>query len=430
MHAKRLKALAKNLYSATRRNEIGLVKEILNNNDDNMEFVNIKGQAFKDGVINTPLHVASSSGYIDILKLLVRKAKANPDVKDSQGHTPSYLAAYEGRFEVLKILVEEANSDINIRNGQYGGTVIMGAIIKNRTSIVKYLAPRVKNINERNYYGLSSLYGAAQNANLDMVKDLVLVGNADVNLKNGPFEYTVLMKAIYHEALNIVEFLIEEGGADPHIKNEKGQDALFLAASMGNTAIVRYLVTHAKVNVNRKDNAGSTSLYVAAKKGFLKIVKILVEHTDVYINSRNSKEHDLPLGIAADKGHSDLVVYLLNNGAQSEVNYLNLKGLSALYRAVDNNEVDVVRVLVEIGKADVELRNEDRRWTALHIAAFEGYLDMVKFLVEEAGANVTARTGDERDTAESLAENYGYQDVAQYLNSRAVNGTERQTNGD
>ncbi len=394
------------------------MRSILDSNQDNLQFVNMRVED-SSGVLNTPLDVASFRGFTEIVKLLVRKGGADPDIKDSQEYTATYGAAQEGKLEVLKILVEEANSDINIHSGPDGNTVIMAAIIREWSEIVNYLIPKVENINEKNNKGYSSLFGATENANLKSVKDLVLKGKADVNIKNGPEGWTAAMRAAQDGALNVFKFLIEEGGADPTITDDQfDQDALHIASFNGRAEIVRFLATRTKVNTNRKDKSGYTPLFAAAEKGFFAIVKILVEQADAEVNSKNGNGYDsMPLGIAAANGHSDIVKYLLNHGAKAQVNYLNLNTYSALYAAAEHDEAKVVRILIEEGNANVELRNEDQLWTTLHRAAHEGYLDIVKYLVEEAGANVSARTGDGRDTAQTLAEKNGHKNVAQYLKS-------------
>ncbi len=396
---------------------------MLNRDGNDTDYVNFKHHVFgTDGLKNTPLHVASAAGSTTIVELLVNKTNVKPDVKDSEGFTAAHRAAETGNLETLKILVEKANSDINMSNGPAGNTVIMAAINRNRTDIVTYLIPHAVNINEINYYSYTYLYEAVGKGNMKMVKDLVLRGKADVNAKNGGNGWTATMRAAEAGALNMFIFLIEEGGADPNIKDNFGYDALLHATKSNKTEIVRYLLNNTKVNVNGRSEDGDTSLYIASQYGLLEIVKLLVSHTDIEINSKNLIGYDsMPFAVAAQNGQIDVVRHLLNHGAKAQVNYLNLKKYSALQSAVVNGHEDVVKLLVETGHADVEIRNSEHQWTALQTAAYNGYLRIVKYLLEEAGANVTARTGDGRDNAESLSENNGRHDITQYLRLAARN---------
>ncbi len=410
------KALAKELLTAVTSNQISRVRSILDSNKDNLEFVDMKVEE-ATGDQNTALGVASFRGYTEIVKLLVRIAQADPDIKDSQEYTATYLAAQEGNFEIVKILVEEANSDINLPNGPDGNTAIIAGIFKGWAGIVNYLIPQVDDINKKNKRGYSPLFVAAQHSSLRIVKDLVSNSNINVNMRNGPRDWTAAMIACEKGALKTLEVLIE-GSADPTFTDKHGQSALHIATFNGRTEIIRYLSTQSGVNANEKEESGYTPLFFAAQKGFVDIVKILVEQANADVNSKNGHGIDsMPLTIASFNGHSEIVRYLLNHGAKIHVNYLLLNGYSALAGAIDEGHDDVVKILIEEGNANVELRNEDRLWTALHRAAHEGDLDIVKYLVEDAGANVSARTGDGKDTAQTLAEKNGHQNVAQYLKS-------------
>lgn len=416
---KKQKALAKELHQAAQDNDVNKVRTLLDTNSNNLEFVNMRVPD-SDGTLNTALDGASFLGFVDIVKLLVRKGRADPDIKDSQNFTATFGAAQEDNFEVVKVLVEEADSNINEPNGPLGNTVFMIAVLRNNARIVNYLIPKVSDINMKNYGGYTPLFMATENANLRVVKDLVYKGKADVDAKSGVEGYTATMFAAQEGAIKKFKFLVGEGEADLTITSddEFGQNALHIATLRGRTEIVRYLTTQARVNFDTKDKKGYTSLFAAAENGYLEIVKILVEQTNADVNSKNGLEYEsTPLMIASAHGHVDTVRYLLNHGAKLQVNHLNLKVYSALSAAVEEGHAEVAKILVEEGDANVELRHEDHLWTVLHRAAYEGYLDIVKYLVEKAGANISARTGDGRDTAQTLAEKNGHPDVAQYLKS-------------
>jgi hypothetical protein len=52
----------------------------------------------------TPLHVASSHGHLEIVKLLVEKAGAAVNIFDKEGWAPLHCACAEGHLEVIKYL--------------------------------------------------------------------------------------------------------------------------------------------------------------------------------------------------------------------------------------------------------------------------------------------------------------------------------------
>ncbi|WP_341356781.1 ankyrin repeat domain-containing protein [Rossellomorea sp. y25] len=103
------------------------------------------------------------------------------------------------------------------------------------------------------------------------------------------------------------------------------------------------------------------------------------------INRRDSKENT-PLIIAASKGHTEVVKWLLNN--YSDVNLSNRKKETALMLSIRSNYVTIVNQLLQ-KRANPNLY-DDSNLSPLLFAAKNGHLDIVKSLLEH-GANVDAR---------------------------------------
>ncbi len=409
------KELSADLYKAIEDNNVRLARSLItadNNLDVNLRVID------KDWALKTPLDVAADRGHAEMVELLVKVGKARPGIKDNYGFSPTYKAAQKGDLEVLKILVEDGRANVDVAYGIKGRTPLMEAIYKPaQPHIVNYLVPRTRNINAKNSDGYTCLFVATEGGNLEILRTLLVVGRADPDLKNGDGGWTVTMRASGLGSLSVLKTLIEEGGANPEIISDRfGKTALHYAAFNGRTAVVEYLINQARLNPIQKDENGQTPVYLAAQGGSLGVVKFLVEKVGVDINSKNGPAfNSIPLGTASGQGHDSTVRYLLNNGAKSHVNYLNLKTISPLYVAAEHGHTDVVKTLVEVGNANVEIRNTDKLWTAMHVAAYKGHLDIVQYLLLSAGANAFALTGDGRDTPLSLAEKNGQEGMVLYL---------------
>ena len=89
---------------------------------------------------------------------------------------------------------------------------------------------------------------------------------------------------------------------------------------------------------------------------------------------------------AAGKGHTEVVVELLNAGASPNVRTGD--GTTALREATVNNQEDVVRILLEHG-ADVNAKEDIFGTTCLMEAARVGSVPIVKLLLQH-GADVNA----------------------------------------
>ena len=73
----------------------------------------------------------------------------------------------------------------------------------------------------------------------------------------------------------------------------------------------------------------------------------------------------------------------------------------------------IVRLLVEVGRADVQERNSSTGWVALHEAAFRGHLESVRMLIF-LNAPIQPRT-QEDDFPRDLAHRYGKKNVVELL---------------
>jgi len=140
--------------------------------------------------------------------------------------------------------------------------------------------------------------------------------------------------------------------------------------------------------------------------GALEQVKGLVEAGAKVRGADKSGVTPLEAAIAAvpEDGNIDILKYLLENGANVDINVPNSYGETALIYAVDQHSADrnVLRILLENG-ANVE--NSDYYGNrVLWVAIFGQGLDTVKFLVEEGKANVNAKNNSGRTPLTAAAQ--------------------------
>jgi len=161
-------------------------------------------------------------------------------------------------------------------------------------------------------------------------------------------------------------------------------------------------------------------LVKAANNGDLVKVKQLVkEGADVHVVTNDRFLGAIPvLMVATQKGHRDIVQFLIENGADVNVRTTgDIEGVTALMIASGRGYLDIVKFLVENG-ADVNAavtadEVEGGTATAIMIASQEGHLDIVKFLAEK-GADVNA-TNREGKTTKDYAIKSANRQVADYI---------------
>ena len=57
----------------------------------------------------TPLHMATMSGQLDMVKFLIKKQHYDPNVVDLNGHAPLHAAAALGHLDIVNYLIDERN---------------------------------------------------------------------------------------------------------------------------------------------------------------------------------------------------------------------------------------------------------------------------------------------------------------------------------
>jgi uncharacterized protein len=160
----------------------------------------------------------------------------------------------------------------------------------------------------------------------ELIKKIILEQKVDINFQEPKYGETILMLAIYHGKYEISKLLLDLG-ADPNIHDTfKGNSAIIDAVDncvlelSNDTKLVKLLLSY-KANVNdiqtkeiAKNRAGS--VLSKAASGSINLVKLLVE-AGADVNFPNTYGNS-PLFEAAAQGRYDIVLYLLENGAEPE----------------------------------------------------------------------------------------------------------------
>ena len=191
---------------------------------------------------------------------------------------------------------------------------------------------------------------------------------------------------------DIVEFLFREGNALPYIDafGPHGYTPLHLAVRQGFAPMVELLIRYG-ANVNQVHKTSrKTPLFMACAQNNLHLCRILLEqgHADP-----NATGRFVPLVHASDKGHYEIVQYLLQQPNMDVSKAQFASRMSALHVVCKKGQLRMVRLLIEEGGANVE--QVDRHGnTALLSACLpdsKSNLDVVRYLVETAKANLHAR---------------------------------------
>eukprot|EP00752_Nemacystus_decipiens_P005730 g5185.t1 len=214
---------------------------------------------------------------------------------------------------------------------------------------------------------------------------------------------------------NLVDPLLEAGAdATASGSGEDGGTLLHAAASGGSERVVSSLLNSgAMANINAKDSKFRTPLQVAVRGGRHAAAKVLIAAgaelnstmTEAILEGHETLAHDLllagsdvsqaevcffrgtPLIFASAKGYEQLVLALLEKGADTS---LTVMGSNALHLAVRGGHLSTVKILLAAGMPVEPFDSSGK--TALHIAATceRNTTALIDTLVA-AGADVGAR---------------------------------------
>jgi ankyrin repeat protein len=198
--------------------------------------------------------------------------------------TPLFTAVRtEARNAVLKILVQDLSADVN-QADENGFTSLIGATALDQLHAMRCLVLDLEaNVDQEDHAGNSSVCTAA------------LIGN-----------------------LAALRCLVKELGTDVNHENNNGEFPFISATAASKIELVRCLVKELGVDINQSTHNGTTALTIAAGKGDLDMMRCLVKELGADVNQAT---HDgrTPLMHASFMKHEHVVVWLLKNGADSQV---------------------------------------------------------------------------------------------------------------
>lgn len=148
----------------------------------------------------TPLHMASGNGQIEVVSLLIENG-ADVNAENSYVSTPLYRAAGNGHTDVIGLLIE--NGALIEGSGEI--TPLHVAVMNCHIKAVKLLIEKGADVNAKAASGMTALHFAAQNDCVE-IAELLIENGADINAKDSGGK-TPLDNATSNE---MTELLIEK----------------------------------------------------------------------------------------------------------------------------------------------------------------------------------------------------------------------------
>ncbi|UQC84888.1 uncharacterized protein CLUP02_10384 [Colletotrichum lupini] len=197
----------------------------------------------KDNEGRTPLSHAASNGDLSILGRLLETDRVEVDSRDDAGRSPLSYAAGKGDLEIVRCLLRTGKVDADSRDRDGRTPLFYVAMASNKEAVRYFLETKRVDVNT-----------------LDVFHQSILLGMwPSYRLWEGPQFRT----AETHAALmDTTELLIELGGADPNVRDNRGRTLLWKALFHGHVELAEYLVKTGRIDgpSNFKDIAGRTPM--------------------------------------------------------------------------------------------------------------------------------------------------------------------------
>ena len=283
------------------------------------------------------LSLAANNGNPDMVKMLL-EAGAFANTVMAENESALMTASRTGVREVVSLLIE-AGANVNARESWRGQTALMWAAAEGNLEVLELLVSEGAEVSARSDKGFTPLLFAAREGETKIVQSLIASG------------------ALANEALPAREAVVTENGMSSAAQT--GMTPLLLAIGSAhfetaalllelgadpNAAPLGWAPIHQVTWIRKAGQAGSNNPAPqgSGKLGSLEFTRMLVE-ADADINAKVSKRP--PVGV------SDL----------------NMRGGTAFLLAARTADVDLMRLLVDLG-ADPHVPNDDLS-TPLMVAA-------------------------------------------------------------
>ncbi|XP_065183824.1 ankyrin repeat domain-containing protein 17-like isoform X2 [Sycon ciliatum] len=370
----------------------------------------------------TPLMFASVAGKAATVEYLLSVGVNVPTQEDERGSPPfssTICTAQDLITKALKSVQQENNSlQDTCKCFHMSSTPVSKSCFESSTGTV-LSAPLIAHP--------TGAWGEAEQRRWLVRRRVQLEAVLDV-LQRGSRQ---LQEALNQKDLETARSLLENGvvSAQCAFSKPKKESALWYACHQGLTEFAELLLDHGALLAGTGDYEGgyNTSAHVACNEGHVETLRLLLDRgQDVNSRLNVSTGFNTLLHTATLAGHAAIVQLLLDRGADRELHDnagnkpLLAQGPQSLVLEVCAGSVDGVRRRLDSGggvsREDlVKLcENQAQGMNPVHVAIQNDHLDVLRVLVD-AGCDVNAKAGPERETPLHLASRKGLQEIVRYL---------------
>uniref|UniRef100_A0A7S3LCE9 Uncharacterized protein n=1 Tax=Amphora coffeiformis TaxID=265554 RepID=A0A7S3LCE9_9STRA len=236
-----------------------------------------------DANLQTALHLASSTGFIPAIELLLQEENILVNAPDCLGNTPLLVAE---RTDVIRRLLLDRRTDVNLGNYE-GTTPLLKATQSGDMVVAQIFLQNGADLEIGDRHGRTPLYLACARGCTDSCAYLLAYGANPNATTNDDDRDTPLHAACRGGHLGVILRLFT---ADVEAKDANGRTPLHVACCVGQVDVVEYLVTERHANLNVQDKNGLTPFEVACHAGRDSVVYYLVRYHTSHLWDRKASQ--------------------------------------------------------------------------------------------------------------------------------------------
>ena len=330
--------LAKNadIFSTNNANDSPLHLALKKGGDTQGWLITSRTISATDGSGNTALHYAVEWGLKKAALSLIEKG-ANPEAKNANGETPLFSAA-KTNDPAMTALIVKGGSSIKARDN-FGSSPLHTAVRWDADASVRELVRLGIDVNAQNVAGKSTLSEAVLAGKLSTAK-LLIDSGADINASDNTGR-TILMDAIRSRNADVIAMLLSNK-ANPQIQEINGRNAYHEAVLTGDARIIA-LVRDAGGKALSRDKNGNTPFSLAFDKSDGIVKTVLGNDRTITDSDGNTPFHI----IVQAKGPLRILSLLASLDYPFDTR--NAEGMTPLGYAVENNDENYARILLQNG---------------------------------------------------------------------------------
>ncbi|KAH8482201.1 hypothetical protein H0E87_029610 [Populus deltoides] len=342
------KILQKEFYTYAKEDNFNALFGLLSDKLEHVSSEEVLNVIFKHVAAsgNSLLHVAASHGSEGVTQLLCHHFPLLITRKNFLGDNALHLAARAGRFDTIQNLVKhvkihhrtlELASLLRMKNNK-GNTPLHDAVIKGCREVACFLVYEDLEVSyHKNKEDKSPLYLAVESCDEEMITS-VIEAMPEGNLEK-----------------------LADGKPDIMLpEDKKGGNLLHLAASMGFLFGARLLVSRCPVAASQRNEEGNLPIHVACQKGHLEVVRELLIYWFDPMDFLNEKGQNI-LHVAAESGQMKIVDEILRNrGLEALTNEKDYDGNTPLHLAAMYGRPEIVQALVSDKRVDKRIVNNEK----------------------------------------------------------------------